>query len=351
MAALSATLVVLRGPGPICTAGQLSDTTQSPAYTTKHYTYGRHTMIWYLAFTGMFVLYQLDVAVYSILALCAKIGEILFPEPGNPWHSFWHKTKFTDPAECDERGFKLSAQAAATGCGVKTGKHYTAPQAAASWHITTQERVSISSMGTSMLGGSSVAGSSASAAYGSDCSSSAASGSQASTPRAAVMTPRTALQQFFAQLPAHSPLATVYSEHLPSSPEAAKSPHVSAKGLRFRAGGSDDGSKASSCVQDYDGSRCTADYSSTAAKTAATAANPDARWWSTAIQPDSGTDQHLTGVPPPSSAVIGADRSCQLPASLVSLYGYFPLVLVQLPMYNEEAHCEVVIERACNILW
>jgi hypothetical protein len=26
-------------------------------------------------------------------------------------------------------------------------------------------------------------------------------------------------------------------------------------------------------------------------------------------------------------------------------------VLLQLPMYNEEAHCEVVIERACNIIW
>jgi hypothetical protein len=40
-----------------------------------------------------------------------------------------------------------------------------------------------------------------------------------------------------------------------------------------------------------------------------------------------------------------------LPASLVKQYGYFPLVLVQLPMYNEEAHCEVVIERACNMVW
>jgi hypothetical protein len=40
-----------------------------------------------------------------------------------------------------------------------------------------------------------------------------------------------------------------------------------------------------------------------------------------------------------------------LPASLVRQYGYYPLVLVQLPMYNEEAHCEVVIERACNMVW
>jgi hypothetical protein len=35
----------------------------------------------------------------------------------------------------------------------------------------------------------------------------------------------------------------------------------------------------------------------------------------------------------------------------VQQYYYFPLVLVQLPMYNEEAHCEVVIERACNMVW
>jgi hypothetical protein len=40
-----------------------------------------------------------------------------------------------------------------------------------------------------------------------------------------------------------------------------------------------------------------------------------------------------------------------LPKSLVDQYPLYPLVLVQLPMYNEEAHCEVVIERACRMEW
>lgn len=49
------------------------------------------------------------------------------------------------------------------------------------------------------------------------------------------------------------------------------------------------------------------------------------------------------------------DTGTLLPQSLVSRYeklpGGYPLVLVQLPMFNEEAHCEVVIERACRMEW
>lgn len=45
------------------------------------------------------------------------------------------------------------------------------------------------------------------------------------------------------------------------------------------------------------------------------------------------------------------DQCVLLPSSLVQQYGYLPLVLVQLPMYNEAAHCDVVIERACNMAW
>jgi hypothetical protein len=59
----------------------------------------------------------------------------------------------------------------------------------------------------------------------------------------------------------------------------------------------------------------------------------------------------LTGPPPPSSANLVPGQGVLLPESLVQKYSYFPLVLVQLPMYNEEAHCEVVIERACAMVW
>jgi hypothetical protein len=37
---------------------------------------------------------------------------------------------------------------------------------------------------------------------------------------------------------------------------------------------------------------------------------------------------------------------------LTRLYeGEFPKVLIQLPMYNEDAHCDLIIERCCKIAW
>jgi hypothetical protein len=37
---------------------------------------------------------------------------------------------------------------------------------------------------------------------------------------------------------------------------------------------------------------------------------------------------------------------------LTDLYhGEFPKVLVQLPMYNEDAHCDLIIHRCCKIKW
>jgi len=37
--------------------------------------------------------------------------------------------------------------------------------------------------------------------------------------------------------------------------------------------------------------------------------------------------------------------------SLVSQYTSYPLVLIQVPMYNEDAHCEAVVERVCQMAW
>jgi hypothetical protein len=43
----------------------------------------------------------------------------------------------------------------------------------------------------------------------------------------------------------------------------------------------------------------------------------------------------------------GADYSY-----LTDLYnGEFPKVLIQLPMYNEDAHCDLIIQRCCKIKW
>jgi hypothetical protein len=37
---------------------------------------------------------------------------------------------------------------------------------------------------------------------------------------------------------------------------------------------------------------------------------------------------------------------------LTDLYhGEYPKVLIQLPMYNEDAHCDLIIQRCCKIKW
>lgn len=37
---------------------------------------------------------------------------------------------------------------------------------------------------------------------------------------------------------------------------------------------------------------------------------------------------------------------------LTDLYhGEYPKVLIQLPMYNEDAHCDLIIHRCCKIKW
>ncbi|KAI8476756.1 MAG: nucleotide-diphospho-sugar transferase [Monoraphidium minutum] len=37
---------------------------------------------------------------------------------------------------------------------------------------------------------------------------------------------------------------------------------------------------------------------------------------------------------------------------LIDLYhGEFPKVMIQLPMYNEDAHCDLIIQRCCKVMW
>lgn len=54
------------------------------------------------------------------------------------------------------------------------------------------------------------------------------------------------------------------------------------------------------------------------------------------------------------SGTIGAkldDYNDGVHESLVSLYNHYPLVLVQIPQYNEDAHCDSVVERCCTMAW
>ena len=128
-------------------------------------------------------------------------------------------------------------------------------------------------------------------------------------------------------------------------------PHATASTLRYRQVGSDDGSNTPSAGHSGSPSssrqlpqlqpRCLLEPPGSCSNSLAGSPKKRQAAWN---EPG--------GCPPPSSAVFEPDRQrVLLPASLVQQYGYFPLVLVQLPMYNEEAHCEVVIERACNMLW
>ncbi|KIZ07025.1 beta-mannan synthase, partial [Monoraphidium neglectum] len=48
------------------------------------------------------------------------------------------------------------------------------------------------------------------------------------------------------------------------------------------------------------------------------------------------------------SGVPGASKY----GHLTDLYrGEFPKVMIQLPMYNEDAHCDLIIQRCCKVMW
>jgi len=53
---------------------------------------------------------------------------------------------------------------------------------------------------------------------------------------------------------------------------------------------------------------------------------------------------------------IGSDGSVKAVGNdfsyLTDLYnGEFPKVVIQLPMYNEDAHCDLIIQRCCKVKW
>jgi hypothetical protein len=133
-------------------------------------------------------------------------------------------------------------------------------------------------------------------------------------------------------------------------------PHVTASSLRCRHIGSDEG--------------CSPAPASPAANSSPSSAQPrhlrlvvgppvragsitSSSKGSPRRQRPAGWDSPSAGTRPQLSSALfeAAKQQVLLPASLVRQYGYYPMVLVQLPMYNEEAHCEAVIERACNMVW
>lgn len=310
-------------------------------------------MIWYLGFTGMFLLYQLDVIGYSLVALAAKVKELWDPEPGHPWYWWWYKDSLVSPPECDDQGYKVSAttqpsSATALDAADDDGRLCDGKEAASTrdpskisptrgmWQIPTAARVSVSSISSSYLAGSSGA---YSTSVVSDCSASAAGSSHPSTPQAGQLgTPKATLQRLMEeQQRPQSQLETVYSMQLLHEQSLPSSPHMSSRGLRYRGADDDEQQQQQQCAA-QDSLQDSQEKQQ----------QQQMLWTSSAHD---AVDIPVGGDPPASSAVLAPDKSLKLPASLVSLYDYFPVVLVQLPMYNEEAHCEVVIERACQLIW
>lgn len=138
-------------------------------------------------------------------------------------------------------------------------------------------------------------------------------------------------------------------------------PHLSASSLRYRQVGSDDGHSTAQHSSPLESPRGHSSPNSARARhlrltvRSPVASSSSSHGSSQKQQQPAGWSsaaEIMGSRPPPCSALIEPQRQrVLLPASLVRQYGYYPLVLVQLPMYNEEAHCEVVIERACNMVW
>eukprot|EP00879_Flechtneria_rotunda_P007610 GHRR01007982.1.p1 GENE.GHRR01007982.1~~GHRR01007982.1.p1 ORF type:complete len:370 (+),score=108.52 GHRR01007982.1:430-1539(+) len=65
------------------------------------------------------------------------------------------------------------------------------------------------------------------------------------------------------------------------------------------------------------------------------------------IMVDTRSKQQAVKMPDSPVKAAGNDFS-----HLTDLYnGEFPKVLIQLPMYNEDAHCDLIIQRCCKIKW
>jgi hypothetical protein len=323
-------------------------------------------MIWYLVFTGMFVLYQLDVLIYSAIALFAKCQEVWNPEPGHPWYWWWHKDELVPAPECDEQGYRLckpgssistdadedaggkasdKQDAAAAADGAASTAAAGAEQGSqSSWHIATTNRVSISSLTSSYLASSSAPCSSGSGSVPSDCSASAAGSSHPSTPQAGPSgTPKATLQRLLdqqqQQQQSMSQLETVYSMPDQTPADAPTSPHMSAKGLRCRHVAGDDADVLQQ--QQLEGAASPSSIpSQQQQKQQQQQQQVQQLGWYTGDKSRLGVSLPGGGGQPPNSCVVlGPDQACSLPASLVSLYDYFPVVLVQVSLQETSALC------------
>lgn len=305
--------------------------------------------------------------------------------------------------DCDADGFRLASDspraveaAAAAAAAAAKGKQassssslrpsldHVSPGAASvfarhGWNIPTITAMAGSLAGASShstLGSNSARSlASSSIAHASDYSASNTSGSAAATPlaRRSVHLPSHHLDTIFSididdsildrqqqQGAGAEQQEPVYQLDTQASLPAI--PHLSASSLRYRQVGSDDGhspAQHSSPLESPCGhsspNSARARHMRLTVRSPVASSSSSSHGSSQKQQQPAGwslASEIMGSRPPPCSALFEPQRQrVLLPASLVRQYGYYPLVLVQLPMYNEEAHCEVVIERACNMVW
>lgn len=279
-------------------------------------------MIWYIAFTGAFLIYQLDVIVYSLIALFAVIWERLVPVPGHPAYERRHPSQLVyppqqGPARASD-GKDLSQK--------QTSKIVADVQG--SWTIAAR-----SGPGSDVGSDTIHQHSSSSTSSGSSSNTPPLPGSPLAPGAAAAATLKASgaeVQDEVSELPASGPIETA----------------LTGANLRMRTRSISTGGAGAPEVSSSSGRPSVTSGTTPRAKHSLAAAAAANKALGRRVSGGGSC-----GVRTVHQAV---ETATLLPQSLVVRYEkleVYPLVLVQLPMYNEEAHCEVVIERACRMEW
>jgi hypothetical protein len=275
-------------------------------------------MIWYLVMAGMFLAYQLDVIFYSVVAYMAALFEWWDPEPGNPSYHRKHPSALVYPPTSTSGGqLSQSLKIARTKSGKEITDDLLPPTLEGlrpnGWTIST-------------------------AAEGGEAD--AVRPQKASAPDLPRISASGA--QIF-----ESSASNIPTTSLDSNIQTSSALRPSGGSLRLRSNtnsesGQQRGSSNGGGIANP-GSPVAHSTRSRHQALQMLAVNNAA---SRQQQQQMGAD---VAIPLPLTQAL--HRPCLLPETLVKQYITYPMILVQLPVYNEEVHCELVIERACRMEW
>lgn len=296
-------------------------------------------MILYIIFGVLFCVYQADVLVYTAIACIAIISNYFWPEPGSPRYAYKYPSALIAPLDLTKDDQALTKSTAQNANGGQTHKprNSMSSRSSGDWAITTGK------------GGPSIQGLASSSIASSDKSFSSSSSHSlgavcadpipgATTQATLQSVPSNGAEEAEQQLPVSINLPNNGQPGTPRTPG-----HPSGYNLRIRHSGTESRVSDSAATNMQGGTTAPHTPSMRAKDSlqAFAAANLGKRVMA-------ATKDTQISQPCGSSLDNG---TALLPESLVKQYDQYPLVLVQLPMYNEEAHCEVVIERACHMAW